>query len=285
MELPLLAHPAVCALVFGALGLCVGSFLNVVAYRWPRGESVVRPGSRCPHCGAPVRPWQNVPVASWLLLRGRCAACRGPISARYPLVELGTGVVFAAIGARFGWEPTTLAWLVLAGLLVAASLVDLDHRIIPDEVSLGGLAFGLVAVPALRALEGASWTVALEHSALGALVGGGVLWTVGFVHARLSVALGRRFDHWPGEGEEPPRPSSLDYWVWFPGIGFGDVKLLAMIGAFLGPAGVLATIFAASLCGLLLYGVWAAATRRLSQPFGFGPAIALGTAVVLLLRL
>ena len=135
----------------------------------------------------------------------------------------------------------------------------------------------------MESLSGTALSHNLLRSAVGALVGGGVLWTVGFVHARVSVATGRRFPHWPGEGEELPRPSGLDYWIWFPGLGFGDVKLLAMIGAVLGPAGVLETIVAASLFGLLLGLGWAAVTRNWNAPFGFGPAIAVGALLVLLI--
>jgi prepilin signal peptidase PulO-like enzyme (type II secretory pathway) len=140
----------------------------------------------------------------------------------------------------------------------------------------------LVAVPALSALEGGLFAMALQRSLLGAFLGGGSLWLVGFVHARISVAMGRTFEHWPGEGEEVPKLNSADYWLWFPGVGFGDVKLLAMIGAVLGPMGVLETILLASVSGLVLGLGWAMATRRLAAPFGFGPAIAAGALVVLL---
>jgi len=264
------------------LGLLVGSFLNVVAHRMPRGESVVWPGSRCPRCGAAIRAWQNVPVLSWLALRGRCAQCRAPIPIRYPLVDAATGRLFTALAARYGPTLESLVWMVFGAGLLAAALIDLDHQIIPDEISLGGLALGLLAVPLLRMHQGAAAGEAFGASLAGALLGGGLLWTVGFVHARLSVAMGRRFPHWPGEGEAPPRPASLDYWTWFPGMGFGDVKLLAMVGAFLGPAGVLETIFAACVLGVLLGLASALATRSLSAPFGFGPAIALGALAVVL---
>src|SRR5262249_46194226 len=105
--------------VVGLFGLAVGSFLNVVVHRLPRGESLLRPGSHCPHCRVKVRPWHNIPVLSWLLLRGRCAGCRGRISARYPLVELGTGLLFVAIAARFGLSPALPAYLYLASVGVA----------------------------------------------------------------------------------------------------------------------------------------------------------------------
>jgi leader peptidase (prepilin peptidase)/N-methyltransferase len=264
-----------------ALGLVVGSFLNVVIHRLPRGESILRPRSRCPACGHTIAAWENVPVLSYLLLRGRCRGCAAPISPRYPLVELLTGGVFALLIAVQGVSLLTPLWLVLAAALIAVAAIDFDHRVIPDPISLGGLAAGLIAVPALRWLDGASYPGALFESGLGALLGGGLLWMVGFVHARISTALGRSFEHWPGEGEEVPRPTSLDYWVWFPGLGFGDVKLLAMIGAFVGPYGVLETILAAAIVGLVLGLAWAVVERSWSSPFGFAPAIAFGAIAVL----
>jgi leader peptidase (prepilin peptidase)/N-methyltransferase len=264
-------------------GLAIGSFLNVVIYRLPRGESLSHPRSRCPHCGGALAPWDNVPVLAFLWLRGRCRRCQAAISLRYPIIELLTGLVFAAIAWRFGAAPMTPVWCSFAAALIAAAVIDIDHRIIPDEISLGGLVLALIAVPAAEALSGASLSRALIHSFSGALLGGGLLWLVGFTHARVSGALGRSFEHWPGPDEEVPRPSSLDYWVWFPGVGFGDVKLLAMIGAVLGPVGVLETILVASVAGLLLGLGWAAVTREWNAPFGFGPAIALGALLVLLI--
>jgi leader peptidase (prepilin peptidase)/N-methyltransferase len=266
----------------GALGLVVGSFLNVVIHRLPREESIVRPRSHCPRCGRTLPAWENVPVLSYLWLRGRCRGCAERISPRYPAIELLTGLVFAAIAWRHGAEALTPVWLAFAAALIAAAAIDFDHRIIPDEISLGGLALALVLVPGLTALSGGSLAAALGRCAGGALLGGGSLWLVGFAHARLSVALGRRFEHWPGEGEVLPRPSSLDYWIWFPGLGFGDVKLLALVGAVLGPIGVLETIVVASGVGLVGGGVFALISRSWSTPFGFGPAIAAGALAVLI---
>jgi leader peptidase (prepilin peptidase)/N-methyltransferase len=265
-----------------ALGLVVGSFLNVVVHRLPRGESLLRPGSHCPGCRAAIAPWDNVPVLAYLWLRGRCRRCGVRIPLRYPLVELVTGAVFAAIVLRHGPSATTVVLLAFAAALIAAAVIDFDHRIIPDEISLGGLAVALVAVPAAQWLEGAGFAGALARSAAGALLAAGALWSVGFAHARIASALGRRFDHWPGEGTALPRPASLDYWTWFPGVGFGDVKLLALIGAVLGPLGALEAILAASLAGLGLGLVWAAVTRRFDAPFGFAPALALGALLVVL---
>jgi leader peptidase (prepilin peptidase)/N-methyltransferase len=264
-----------------ALGLVVGSFLNVVIHRLPRGESIVHPRSHCPACGHVIAAWENVPVLSYLWLRGRCRGCAARISPRYPLVELLTGGVFALLIAVQDISFMTPLWLAFAAALIAVAAIDFDHRVIPDQISLGGLVVGLIAVPALRWLDGASYPGALFESGLGALLGGGLLWVVGFAHARVSTALGRSFEHWPGEGEEIPRPTSLDYWVWFPGLGFGDVKLLAMIGAFVGPYGVLETILAAAIVGLVLGLAWAVVERSWSSPFGFAPAIAFGAIAVL----
>jgi len=266
-------------------GLAIGSFLNVVVYRLPAEESIVSPGSRCPRCGHAIGVRDNLPVLSWLLLRGRCRHCRGRISPRYPSVELLTGIVFALVAWRFGASWLTALYALFAAALIAAALIDFDHQIIPDSISLGGLAVGLLLTPLARWAGGADPVQAGVEGLVGALLGGGLLWSVGFFHARLSVALGRRFEHWPGEGEDPPRPTSADYWLWFPGLGLGDVKLLAMIGAFLGPFGVLETIVSASLLGLVMGVVWALVTRRWTAPFGFGPAIAAGALLSLVFPL
>jgi leader peptidase (prepilin peptidase)/N-methyltransferase len=270
------------ALLFAfAVGLVVGSFLNVVIHRVPRGESVVRPRSRCPSCAAPIAAWHNVPLLSYLWLRGRCRDCRARISPRYPAVEALTGLVFAALLAVHGWTPLTpLLWMFAAALIAAAG-VDYDEGLIPDPISLGGLALGLALAPVAGFLAGEPYAAALAHSMLGAALGAGSLWAVGFAHARLSVAFGRTFPHWPGEGEAPPRVGSVDYWTWFPGLGFGDVKLLGMVGAFLGTVGAAQTVLLAALLGLPL-GLLLA-RGGISTPFGFAPAIAAGAILVAVL--
>jgi leader peptidase (prepilin peptidase)/N-methyltransferase len=268
--------------VAGLFGLVIGSFLNVVIHRLPRGASLVRPGSQCPGCGAAVRWYDNVPVLAYLWLRGRCRHCGAAISWRYPAVELATGILFAAIVWRHAPDPMTPVWCAFAAALLACAVIDFDHQIIPDEISLGGLGVALVLVPLVRAASGEGFAAALAWSAGGAALGGGIFWLVGFGHARLFTALGRRFEHWPGPGEPLPHPRSLDYWVWFPGVGFGDVKLLALIGAVLGPIGVLQTILGASVVGLAFGLAWALWLRRLDAPFGFGPALAVGALLVLL---
>lgn len=269
----------------GVVGAVVGSFLNVVIHRLPRGESVVRPGSRCPVCGRPIRPWHNVPVLAWLVLRGRCRDCGTRIPARYPLVEAGTAALFVLLALRFGPAPETLLWMAFGATLLAAAAIDFDHQIIPDELSVGGLAVGLTLMPAAQVHAGATPGEAWGSALAGAALGGGLLWIVGFAHARVCAAAGRRFEHWPGEGEAFPRRGSADWWTWFPGMGFGDVKLLAMIGAFVGPVGVVQTIVAASLLGLV-FGLGQALWRRgLGVPFGFGPMLALGALLVVLVPL
>jgi leader peptidase (prepilin peptidase)/N-methyltransferase len=266
-----------------AFGLAIGSFLNVVIYRLPRGESLSVPGSHCPGCNAPVAPWDNIPVLSFLILRGHCRRCRIAISPRYPAIELLTGATFGAIAWQYGPTAMMPVFCVFGAALIAAATIDIDHRIIPDEISIGGLALALVVVPAVGALSGAVFVNELSASLVGALLGGGSLWLLGFVHARISTWSGRTFAHWPGPGESLPKPSSLDYWVWFPGMGFGDVKLLAMIGAVLGPIGVVEALLAASVAGLALGLSWAFATRSWNAPFGFGPAIAAGALLAVLM--
>jgi leader peptidase (prepilin peptidase)/N-methyltransferase len=267
--------PAGALLAFGfVFGLLVGSFLNVVIHRVPRGESVVRPRSRCPGCERTLSALENVPLFSWLVQRGRCRGCGMRISARYPAIEGVTGLLFAAIAVVHGVSAMTPLWWVFAALLVAGAVIDFDERWIPDSVTLGGLVLGLLLVPVARAHDGAAYLVALEGSLLGAALGGGLLWIVGFLHARVSVALGRTFEHWPGEGETRPGPGELDYWIWFPGLGFGDVKLMAMVGSFLGPFGVVQVILLAAVLGLVLGGLLALRSGDSGSPFGFGPAIA-----------
>jgi leader peptidase (prepilin peptidase)/N-methyltransferase len=197
------------------LGACLGSFFNVLIYRLPREESIVRPASRCPTCGRPVRAWENVPIVSFLLLRGKCAGCGSGISWRYPAVEAASGVGFLLIAWADGPGFILLRDLVFFSLLVPIVFIDIDHRIIPDELSLGGLAAGIL----LSFLPGGDWKGALAGVALG----GGILFVTAAVYHKVT-------------GIE--------------GLGGGDVKLLAMIGAFLGWRGALFTIFFGSLLGV-----------------------------------
>jgi len=231
--------PQLAALLSGAfiLGAVIGSFLNVCIYRIPAGESVVTPRSRCPHCLTTIRWYHNLPVLSWILLKGRCAYCGAPFSIRYPLVEALTGALFALFLFRFGFHPATpVAWLLVAAL-VTISMIDLDHQIIPDVISLPGIPVGFLCA---FLLPWVSW----QSSLLGILLGGGTL---------LAIALGYE---WLTKQE---------------GMGLGDVKLLAMLGGFLGAPAILPIIFLASIMGTLV-GVplmlITRAGRKLAIPFG-----------------
>jgi len=221
--------------LFFATGAIVGSFANVCIHRLPRGLSVVHPGSRCPSCGAPIAFFDNVPVLSWLLLRGRCRRCRAPIALRYPLVELLVAFFFLASGFFYGPTLVAASAAFLAAACVILAATDLEVRTLPDEVTLGTLVLGLV-LAALRDRAAADSGTGLARAfagshlveaVLGALLGALFLDGVRRVYARL-------------RGQE--------------GMGGGDVKMLAMAGAFTGPAGVFLTLFFASLAGSFVAG-------------------------------
>ncbi len=228
----------------GVLGLCIGSFLNVVIHRLPQMMerswkhegaemlgvslpaelasapplSLMRPRSRCPSCGHVIRWHENVPVLSWLLLRGRCSACHTPIGLRYPLVELVTGLLFAAIAWRFGPHPVTLAWCAFVAVLVALSGIDWDTTLLPDSLTLGLLWGGLVAAAL-------GWTLPLSTALWGAVFGYLSLWSVYWL---FKLTTGKE------------------------GMGAGDFKLLAALGAWLGWQMLLPIVLAASLIGALV---------------------------------
>ena len=235
------------------LGLCVGSFLNVVVWRVPRHESVVSPPSHCPACDTEIRPRDNVPVLSWLLLRGRCRTCGVHISARYPLVEAGTGLLWAALAWRFGADWALPAYLVLGAGLVALALIDLDTFLLPNRI-VYPLTVAVVALLAAAAITGDD----VGH--LGrALVGGAAAFTVFLVLHLVS-----------------PR-----------GMGFGDVKLAFVLGVALGwvsAATVFLGLFLAFLLGSVI-GILLIATGRRGRRdhVPFGPFLALGTVLALLL--
>lgn len=202
------------------LGCCVGSFLNVCICRLPQNLSIVSPRSFCPSCRAPIRAYDNIPLVSYLLLGGKCRNCGAGISWRYPLVEALTGGVALALFLKFGFSLSFLAYFVLSAALIVISFIDLDHRIIPDLISLPGIAAGF-----LLALFGPLATV--KESLIGLLAGGGSLYLVAFVYEALTKREG---------------------------MGGGDVKLLAMIGAWLGWKSILFTLFFASLSGAFIGG-------------------------------
>jgi leader peptidase (prepilin peptidase) / N-methyltransferase len=224
----------------GVLGLAVGSFLNVVIHRVPRGESLLRPGSHCLRCAAPVKPWQNVPVVSWLVLRGSCAACRERISVRYPLVEAATAALFVAITARLGITPELPAFLYLGAVALALALIDLDIRRLPNSIVLPSYVVGaFLLLPA--AIARGDWAAAGRG-----LTAMAVLFAVYF-----AISFGFRG-----------------------GMGFGDVKLAGVLGLYLGWLGW-SSVLVGTFAGFLLGGVVGVAlllarqaSRRTAIPFG-----------------
>jgi leader peptidase (prepilin peptidase)/N-methyltransferase len=207
-----------------AVGLVLGSFLNVCILRLPVGESIVRPRSRCPRCKQRIRWYLNIPVASWLWLGGRCSGCGARISWRYPFVETLSGAIVLGLWLTFGSRPAFPIAVLFALALVALFFTDLDHQLLPDAITLTGLVAGLALAWFNPFLTGIGW--ARVWGALsGAALGSGLLWGIGAVYGRL-------------RGVEA--------------MGMGDVKMMAMVGAFTGPFGVLFTIFAASAVGAVV---------------------------------
>ncbi|MCL6613019.1 MAG: prepilin peptidase [Firmicutes bacterium] len=227
------------ALVF-LFGAILGSFLNVLIHRLPRGESIVHPGSSCPACGHRLGFFDLIPILSFLFLRARCRYCRAPISWRYPLVEAATGAAFALLFWKYGFSLSFLAFALYAALAIAIAGIDLGWMIVPDVLSLPGLGVGLV----FGLLRGS-----FPEALIGALAGGGFMLIVYF---------------------------AVLFLLKKEGLGLGDAKLLAMVGAFLGWQGALFAIFLASLLGSVV-GLGLMALRRLrpGQPMPFGPYIAL----------
>ena len=205
-----------------AVGLVMGSFLNVCIHRLPLGESVVTPRSRCPGCRQMIAWYDNVPIASWLLLRGSCRHCRARISWRYPVVEALAGTIVLLCWWSFGATEAFPIATAFTLALVVLFFTDYDHQLLPDAVTLTGLGAGLAVAWANPFLGGEPGWARLWASLGGAALGSGLLWGVGAVYGRL-------------RGVEA--------------MGLGDVKMMAMVGAFAGPLGVLFTIFAASVVG------------------------------------
>lgn len=244
-----------------AFGACIGSFLNVCVYRIPRNLSVVRPGSRCPRCHVPIAWHDNLPIISWLVLRARCRRCGGRIRARYVIIEALTGLLFLLVWMKWGLPPRPLGlapalsfaavlvgWTALGGLILA-TFVDLERFIIPDRVSLGGMALGLLLGPLLPALQGQSnWLGGLAAAAAGAALGTGLL---------LGVA---------GIGRLIFKREAM---------GLGDVKLLGAIGALFGWRAVIFSVMVSSLTGSLVgVAMVVCGGRRMRSRIPFGPFLA-----------
>jgi len=243
---------ALAAAICFVIGLCVGSFLNVVIYRVPRRESVVRPRSHCPGCDAPIADRDNIPVVSWVLLRGRCRSCGTRISVRYPLVELGTAVLFVAAAVRLGATWQLPAFCVFFASLLAISVIDLDHYIIPNRVIYPTLAVTIPLLVVAAAADG-SWGH-LRNAAIGGVAGFAVLLAI-------HVAVPR-------------------------GMGFGDVRLAGVIGMMLGWLGLrylfLGLFLAFMLASIIGVALIAARLRSRKDAVPFGPFMALGAVLAVL---
>jgi leader peptidase (prepilin peptidase)/N-methyltransferase len=233
-------------IVAALAGLIVGSFLNVVIHRLPKEQSIVTPRSRCPACLAPIRPWDNIPVLSFLLLRGRCRACGHPISWRYPLVEALTALLFALLVQRFGLTLETVVLMAFLAALVVVAFIDVDHQIIPNAITLPGIPLGLLAGVLLP-------DPPLLDRLLGTLAGAGFLYLVLFYGAAFY-------------GQDA--------------MGEGDLNLIALIGAFVGWRGVIVTIVTGCLAGSIV-GIALIALGRLGrrEHMPFGPFLAFGGVV------
>jgi leader peptidase (prepilin peptidase)/N-methyltransferase len=233
------------ALLFGMI---VGSFANVCIYRLPRGESLVRPRSRCPACGAPIAALDNIPVLSWLFLGGRCRRCRGRISGRYPAVEMANGLLWMGIAASLGPTPRAVALMIFATAVLVLALIDLEHQLLPDVVTLPGIAFGVAS----------SFLAESPVTPLGSvLAAAGGFAALTLVNAAYRSARGTD------------------------GFGGGDPKMVAMIGAFLGWQGALLTVFVASVAGTVVgVGLMVFEGRNAQHKLPLGTFLALAALVV-----
>lgn len=225
------------------VGLAIGSFLNVCIYRLPRSLSLISPPSMCPSCQTPIPFYDNVPILSYFWLRGRCRFCGAGFSLRYPVVELVSGLFAVAVFDRYGFSWETLFLYGLIGALLVITFIDIDHQIIPDAISLPGIVIGFLA----SFLVG---YITYKESLIGIILGGGLLLSVAWGYYLLTKKEG---------------------------MGGGDIKLLAMLGAFLGWKGVIFTILAASAIGTfagIAVALRMGGGRKLAIPFG--PFISLG---------
>ena len=229
-------------LAAGLFGLCVGSFLNVVIYRLPLGQSLVSPPSRCRKCGYSLRWFDNIPVVSWLLLRGRCRHCGVGVSWQYPLVELITSALFILVVWLTPMGPLVASRLMLVCMLIALFGIDLEHQILPNSITLPGIVIGLLF--SLIAPPG------ITDALIGVAIGGGMLYAVAY-------------GYYLWRGEE--------------GMGMGDVKMLAMLGAFLGWKAVLVTLILASFAGAFVgLGMMSLQRGGMKYALPFGTFLALG---------
>ncbi|HWA59054.1 MAG TPA: prepilin peptidase [Gemmatimonadales bacterium] len=220
--------------VAGVLGALIGSFLNVCILRWPKEQSVIKPRSHCPGCGRQIAAWDNIPILSWLLLRGRCRHCQTAISIQYPLIELSVAFLWAGMAWRYGLDLKAFSGAIFFTILLGIALTDAREYIIPDEFSLGGLVIGI-----LFSLAGGFDGIAT--ALLGAAVGFALLWGVGAAGTKIFKE---------------------------DAMGGGDIKMMAMVGAFVGWQGVLLTVFLGALLGTLVFVPLSLVGKKRLVPFG-----------------
>ena len=226
-----------------SLGTIIGSFLNVCIYRLPQGKSIISPGSHCPYCNTPIRWYENIPILSFIFLKGRCRYCKKPISWQYPLVEFMTGLFTLIVYHRYGLSFITVIYLLFIYALIVISFIDLKQQIIPDEISLPGIAIGLLSSLFLP-------HISFKDAFLGTLLGGGSLFLIAYSYYLLTKREG---------------------------MGGGDIKLLAMIGAFLGWKAIPLVIFISSLIGSFVGIIWIIFFKKDRYfPIPFGPFLSLG---------
>jgi leader peptidase (prepilin peptidase) / N-methyltransferase len=241
LERNLLVETWVVPALAGFFGLALGSFLNVCSLRWPVDESVVAPGSHCPSCDEPVRWYDNVPVLSWLVLRGRCRWCAEPISVQYPLAEVATALIWAGVVAAYGLSWEAARGGIFLTILFGIAISDARFYIIPDQFSIGGAVLGVLLAP----LPGG---ITVLQSTIGAVTGFGTLWLVGVAGTWIIRRIA------PGRLEEAGVDQAM---------GGGDIKMMMMVGAFLGVWGVVLTLFIGSLLALVVFGPIASRSKRL----------------------
>ncbi|PYS70762.1 MAG: prepilin peptidase [Acidobacteria bacterium] len=265
--------PIACAFL-GVVGAMIGSFLNVVIHRLPREQSIVFPNSACPKCWKPIKPYDNIPIVSYLILRGRCRHCGADISSRYPAVEALTAILFAAVTWHDGLSFALAFDLAFAAAMVALIFIDAEHMILPNAITYPGIIFALITRLLVPYLAGPAhfddlpqlvnafptlpfWLVSIIGAAIGALAGGGSLWLMGFMWEKL-------------RGVEA--------------MGFGDVKMMLMVGAFLGWRLTILTILLGALTGSIagIIVMYRRGGRNLQMMLPFGIFLGIGSIVSLL---
>jgi len=267
--------PVACALM-GVLGAMIGSFLNVVIHRLPREQSIVFPNSTCPRCHAKIKAYDNIPIVSFLILRGQCRSCGAPISPRYPAVEALTAFLFAAVTWHDGWSFALAFDLAFAASILALIFIDAEHMLLPNAITYPGILFALITRAVIPHFAGPNhfddlpqlitlfppaypaWTVSLIGAAIGALAGGGSLWLMGFLWEKL-------------RGVEA--------------MGLGDVKMMLMVGAYLGWRLTILTILISALSGSLagVSMMLRRGSRHMQMILPFGIFLGIGSIVSLLI--